>query len=95
MSNTISTRSSNYSRFSSRLGKSIRSYSCIRKSRDDLMNLTSEDMAKQKTFAEDLTEGKFSFPIIHSLSKGDKGGDDTILSKLIISILCQINNWVK
>ena len=91
MRNTISTRSSNYSRFSSRLGKSICSYSCIRKSRDDLMNLTSEDMAKQKTFAEDLTEGKFSFPIIHSLSKGDKDGDDTILSKSITSILCRIN----
>ncbi|PAV65788.1 hypothetical protein WR25_00962 isoform B [Diploscapter pachys] len=50
--------------------------------RDDLMNLTSEDMAKQKTFAEDLTEGKFSFPIIHSLSKGDKDGDDTILNDM-------------
>ena len=91
MNNTILTKLSNYSRFSSRLGKSIRSYIFIRKSRDDLMNLTFEDMAKQKTFAEDLTEGKFSFPIIHSLSKGNKNGDDTILSKLIILILCRIN----
>ncbi|KAJ6257964.1 Dimethylallyltranstransferase [Drechslerella dactyloides] len=35
--------------------------------RDDYMNLQSEQYAKNKGFAEDLTEGKFSFPIIHSI----------------------------
>ena len=36
--------------------------------RDDLINLTSADYAKEKSFAEDLTEGKFSFPVVHALA---------------------------
>lgn len=31
------------------------------------MNLQSEQYLKNKGFCEDLTEGKFSFPIIHSI----------------------------
>ncbi|SNX82006.1 related to farnesyltranstransferase (al-3) [Melanopsichium pennsylvanicum] len=34
---------------------------------DDFMNLQSSKYAENKGFAEDLTEGKFSFPIIHSI----------------------------
>lgn len=34
---------------------------------DDYMNLQSSKYAENKGFAEDLTEGKFSFPIIHSI----------------------------
>ncbi|ESK88368.1 geranylgeranyl diphosphate synthase [Moniliophthora roreri MCA 2997] len=37
--------------------------------RDDLMNLSSADYATNKGFAEDLTEGKFSFPIVHGIRK--------------------------
>eukprot|EP00752_Nemacystus_decipiens_P006887 g6186.t1 len=33
--------------------------------RDDLINLSSPTYMKGKSFCEDLTEGKFSFPIIH------------------------------
>eukprot|EP00904_Undaria_pinnatifida_P004111 jgi/Undpi1/13700/HiC_scaffold_9.g03354.m1 len=33
--------------------------------RDDLINLASTEYMKGKSFCEDLTEGKFSFPIIH------------------------------
>lgn len=35
--------------------------------RDDYLNLRSDAYTKNKGFGEDLTEGKFSFPIIHSI----------------------------
>jgi len=35
--------------------------------RDDYANLKLEDYAANKSFAEDLTEGKFSFPILHTI----------------------------
>lgn len=36
--------------------------------RDDLCNLTSKEYADNKSFCDDLTEGKFSFPIIHAIN---------------------------
>ncbi|KAG2186267.1 hypothetical protein INT43_002705 [Umbelopsis isabellina] len=35
--------------------------------RDDYMNLQSQQYADNKGFCEDFTEGKFSFPVIHSI----------------------------
>ncbi|KAJ3664466.1 hypothetical protein Zmor_000029 [Zophobas morio] len=35
--------------------------------RDDYLNLYSKDYMLHKSFCEDLTEGKFSFPIIHAI----------------------------
>lgn len=35
--------------------------------RDDFMNLSSTEYTDNKGLCEDLTEGKFSFPIIHSI----------------------------
>ncbi len=35
--------------------------------RDDYMNLSSTQYTQNKGLCEDLTEGKFSFPIIHSI----------------------------
>ncbi|POR36057.1 Uncharacterized protein TPAR_03746 [Tolypocladium paradoxum] len=35
--------------------------------RDDYLNLQSDAYTKNKGFGEDLTEGKFSYPIIHSI----------------------------
>lgn len=35
--------------------------------RDDYANLKSTQLTKTKGFAEDLTEGKFSFPVIHAI----------------------------
>lgn len=39
--------------------------------RDDYMNLDSDAYAQNKGFAEDLTEGKFSFPMIHGIRWSD------------------------
>lgn len=50
--------------------------------RDDFINLADEEYMKSKSFCEDLTEGKFSFPIIHHIRNNP---DDTRL----ISILKQ------
>jgi len=36
--------------------------------RDDYCNLRSKNYAANKGYAEDLTEGKFSFPIVHSVN---------------------------
>ncbi|XP_018308379.1 geranylgeranyl pyrophosphate synthase [Mycetomoellerius zeteki] len=35
--------------------------------RDDYCNMCLDDYAENKSYCEDLTEGKFSFPIIHAL----------------------------
>ncbi|KAH3673494.1 hypothetical protein WICMUC_003600 [Wickerhamomyces mucosus] len=35
--------------------------------KDDYLNLKDENLKKNKGFCEDISEGKFSFPIIHSL----------------------------
>ena len=42
--------------------------------RDDYMNVASAEYMKEKTFCEDLSEGKFSFPMIHCIrtNPGDK-----------------------
>ncbi|XP_066253665.1 terpene synthase [Euwallacea similis] len=35
--------------------------------RDDFINLTSRDYMLHKSYCEDLTEGKFSFPVLHAI----------------------------
>ncbi|KAF5320589.1 hypothetical protein D9611_013757 [Ephemerocybe angulata] len=45
--------------------------------RDDVMNLDSSDYAAAKGFAEDLTEGKFSFPVVHSVRTSREKGNDS------------------
>lgn len=36
--------------------------------RDDYCNLSLKEYSENKSFCEDLTEGKFSFPIIHAIT---------------------------
>jgi geranylgeranyl diphosphate synthase, type III len=50
--------------------------------RDDYLNLCSKEYSKGKGLCEDLTEGKFSFPIIHSIRSQPS-------THLLISILQQ------
>lgn len=48
--------------------------------RDDYMNLCSQTYHDKKSFCEDLTEGKFSFPIIHGIQSDPN--DNRLLSIL-------------
>jgi len=48
--------------------------------RDDYINLQSDEFMKDKGFCEDITEGKFSFPIVHSCLSDPN-------NKLLIDIL--------
>ncbi|KAF9179103.1 geranylgeranyl pyrophosphate synthetase [Haplosporangium sp. Z 767] len=50
--------------------------------RDDYLNLQSSQYSANKGFCEDLTEGKFSFPIIHSIRTNPK-------SRKLLNILKQ------
>ena len=53
--------------------------------RDDLANLCSKEYADSKSFCEDLTEGKFSYPIIHSMrykAEFDKESTDKLMAIL-------------
>ncbi|EPQ52777.1 terpenoid synthase [Gloeophyllum trabeum ATCC 11539] len=48
--------------------------------RDDFCNLCAKDYATNKGYAEDLTEGKFSFPIVHGVNSNRN--DRSLLSIL-------------
>ena len=48
--------------------------------RDDFINLVDEEYMKSKSFCEDLTEGKFSFPVIHCIKSSP---DDHRLSSIL------------
>ena len=45
---------------------------------DDYLNLQSDEYHDNKSYAEDLTEGKFSYPIIHSIQEEAKTGQKSI-----------------
>ncbi|XP_071452072.1 terpene synthase [Hetaerina americana] len=48
--------------------------------RDDLCNLCMQEYQENKSFCEDLTEGKFSFPIIHAIRS--RPGDNKVMNIL-------------
>lgn len=49
--------------------------------RDDYCNLSLKEYSENKSFCEDLTEGKFSFPIIHGIK--NEGADHQVLRKFL------------
>jgi len=49
--------------------------------RDDYQNLQSTEYGENKGFCEDLTEGKFSFPLIHGIRSEMEVGKREILSE--------------
>ncbi|XP_041364549.1 geranylgeranyl pyrophosphate synthase-like isoform X2 [Gigantopelta aegis] len=53
---------------------------CYFQVRDDYANLISKEHEANKSYASDLTEGRFSFPIIHAISSNPN--DNQILSIL-------------
>ncbi|EDO15360.1 hypothetical protein Kpol_457p11 [Vanderwaltozyma polyspora DSM 70294] len=53
--------------------------------RDDLQNLTDQNMIEKKGYAEDISEGKLSFPIIHGVKFELKEGKDRKLVDIIKS----------
>jgi geranylgeranyl diphosphate synthase type 3 len=50
--------------------------------RDDLINLADVEYFKSKSFCEDLTEGKFSFPVIHCIRTNTEGRGSRLQSIL-------------
>uniref|UniRef100_A0A5S6QUZ7 RRM domain-containing protein n=1 Tax=Trichuris muris TaxID=70415 RepID=A0A5S6QUZ7_TRIMR len=65
----------------------VRKFAIYFQIRDDYANLTSKEYADLKTFAEDLTEGKFSYPIIHAVLNGaDRDEVLEILRRRVTSI---------
>lgn len=46
------------------------------------MNLQSDQYAVNKGFAEDLTEGKFSFPLVHAIRK--EQSNRRIISEILV-----------
>lgn len=50
--------------------------------RDDYMNLASTRYSQEKGFCEDLTEGKFSFPVIHGITSSERS--DRLLEILLM-----------
>ncbi|XKL59856.1 hypothetical protein PGB90_000872 [Kerria lacca] len=72
--------------------------------RDDYCNLRSVEYTSNKSYCEDLTEGKFSFPIIHGIHSHPE--DSQILNNeirnevekigsnpLMISLIDELLNW--
>ncbi|KAL3428583.1 isoprenoid synthase domain-containing protein [Aspergillus tetrazonus] len=57
--------------------------------RDDYQNLQSDQYAKNKGFGEDITEGKFSYPIVHSIRSSSSSGAGSDSSLQLLSILRQ------
>ncbi|MPC20592.1 Geranylgeranyl pyrophosphate synthase [Portunus trituberculatus] len=54
--------------------------------RDDYANLCMKEYSDSKSYCEDLTEGKFSFPVIHAINT--KPDDQQVISILNLVCVC-------
>lgn len=63
----------------------VNTFSLYYQIRDDYINLQSSAYMQNKSFCEDLTEGKFSYPIIHSIRATPH--DHRLLSKYRTAVL--------
>ncbi|KAK9871185.1 hypothetical protein WA026_011466 [Henosepilachna vigintioctopunctata] len=71
--------------------------------RDDYVNLKSETYMQNKSFCEDLTEGKFSFPIIHAINNNPQDNriihilrqrtKDVEVKKYFVSLLTEMGSF--
>jgi len=71
--------------------------------RDDYANLKSEEYTENKSFCEDLTEGKFSFPIIHGIRSDPQSSklmnilkqrtEDVDIKKYFLQCLEEVNGF--
>ncbi|XP_015786265.1 geranylgeranyl pyrophosphate synthase [Tetranychus urticae] len=71
--------------------------------RDDYNNLKSDEYKENKSFCEDLSEGKFSFPVVHAIkSYPDKSTimniirkrtNDIEIKKLAVSVLEELGSF--
>lgn len=80
-----------YSTFKGNVMPLINNLSVYFQVRDDLLNLVDPDFFQLKTFAEDLTEGKFSLPVVHSIQAVSKHANHNRDTRLI-AILRQKTN---
>ena len=56
---------------------------------DDLLNICSSEYHANKTFFEDITEGKFSYPVIHSLHASSQTAPNTPLQQTELFTILQ------
>ncbi|KAL8967958.1 MAG: hypothetical protein Q9183_002688, partial [Haloplaca sp. 2 TL-2023] len=85
----ISLKTGGLFRLAARLLQSASSRSCnlvplvevtglIFQVRDDYQNLCNEHMMSTKGYCDDLTEGKFSFPVVHSIRNSPDGNNELL-----------------
>jgi geranylgeranyl diphosphate synthase, type III len=80
----------------------VNALSCLFQILDDYLNLQSKKYHENKSFCEDFTEGKFSFPIIHHIKNSKdsrvlnilkKKTSDVDLKKYALSVMNETNSF--